>query len=408
MKNILKSSSYLIFAQGLTKVVSFFYTIFLAGSLGVENFGLYVVAMSYFSLVASLTDFGMSQYFIRETSVDASLTDKLLSHIIMLRSSSVSIIFLLFALFFSAIDSNASRVSLVLVAILAALPQAIALSLDSVFVARQKLSFSSLGLLCLSAATTISGLILVGNSFGPLAAVVAVLLGEIIYMTVNLSLVKKLSVRFVWQLSLPEIKKILLGALPYGFLGILGLLYFKVDTLILNYMRGAYDTGIYGAAYKFLEAIVFVPSAISAALFPILSNLSKNSPEQIFKLYTKATFTLLGMSLLVMAAYLIVLPVVINFFLPQYKASIQVIKILSITIPFLFMISPQALVFLSNKRFLGHLIVISVFNLALNIFLNVMLIPQYSYFGSAVVTVISDIVSFLIFFTYIWIKLRPL
>lgn len=395
---LFKNSSYLIAAQALTKAVSFFYILFLARNLGVENFGLYIVALSYFSLVSGISDFGISQYIIRESSVNSEKLPKLLTNAIIFRLTAVSLFFLFFSLFFYLRDPDHLRVSLTLLGILAVLPQSLALSLDSAFVAKQRLSLSALGALILSFFTTFFGVILVSHSLGPVGALVGLILGEACFGIFNLLLLQRVKVRFLREVDFKTIKEVVIGGLPYGLLAVLGLLYFKIDALILNYLKGAYATGIYGAAYKFLEAIIFIPSAVNLSIFPVMARLSSTDSKHVYSLYIKSTYLLLGLSLLVVASYMTVLPILIRSFLPQYLPSISVIRVLTLTIPFFFMIAPQAAVLFSHKRFLKKLILISVFNLALNVILNLIFIPKFSFMAAAWVTVISDVVSFTIFY----------
>ncbi len=400
MDKILKNSSYILIAQVVVKVIAFFYTLFLARNLGVNNFGLYSVALSYFALVSSISDFGISRYLIREISRDERSTQSLLTAAFILRLLTMFLIFVFFAFFVFLYDPFHLRAALVTLAVLAVVPQAVALTFDSVFVALQRLYLSALGVVVLSVATAITGFYLIGEGFGAFGAVLALVIGQIVYGLFLLLLSFKQKV-FFDSFTFVMLKKIVLGSLPYGFLGVLGLLYFKVDTLMLSYMRGLYDTGIYSAAYKFLEAIVFIPSALSMALFPVFAKMSESDPQKLYKLYVKALVTLFFVGIAVMFSYLLVLPFVVEIFLPQYRASIEVIKILSLTIPLLFMISPQSLVLLSKENFLKPLIYMSIFNLALNVLLNLYAIPRFGYIGSAWVTVVSDLVGFSIFFVYI-------
>ena len=41
----------------------------------------------------------------------------------------------------------------------------------------------------------------------------------------------------------------MIGSLPYGLLGILGLLYFRIDTILLSYLRGNFETEIAAGTY---------------------------------------------------------------------------------------------------------------------------------------------------------------
>lgn len=408
MRNILKQSSYVFFAQVLTRFIGFFYTIFLARSLGVSNFGLYSVVLAYFSLFSTFSDFGFNRYLITEVASDRLKVPQLLFSIGLLRVTVTVVLFSIFAVVLYALDPEKMRVYLVLLATLAVLPQALAFTFDSVFVALKKLQYSALSLITLSISTTILGVSFILLGFGVTGVIVALIFGQIIYLlTLSIFLREQefiIHTSMNWQI----IKNIIAGSIPYGFVGVLGLLYFKIDTLILNYIRGNFEAGIYSAAYKFLEALVFIPSSLSLALFPNVVKLINTNPLKVYKLYLKATAILFFFSLIIVAVYLLFLPQIIIFFLPQYLPSISVIQILALTIPFMFIISPQGIILFSGKKFLKALIILSVFNLFLNIAMNLYLIPRYGYFGATWATLVSDVVGFIIFFLYIRVKLLSL
>lgn len=397
-QKLLSNSIWYLIAQGLTKLISFFYTIFLARNLGVSDFGLYVTALSYFSLVSSLSDFGVNRFFIREVSINKLRLSGLLSVVTFFRIIIVAIFFGLFAIVSSLFDPEFSRRNLTILAVLAVLPQSISLSLDAAFIALLKARYSSIGYIFLTVATSMFGLWLVLSGFGSYGAILGLLLGQILYALVMAILAFWQKVDRPGKIDKALMREVFVGSIPYGILTILGLLYFKVDTLLLSYMKGSFDTGIYGAGYKFLEALVFIPSAVSISLFPMFSKTSQESPAKAYQLYKKSLLTLFLLSLAIMAIYVAVLPILIEIFLPQYAPTISIIRILSLTIPFLFMISPQSTVLSSQKIFIKKLIVISIFNLGLNVALNLIFIPQFSYLASAWITVISDVVGFLIFF----------
>lgn len=407
MRAILKQASWLIFAQAAGRVVSFFYAIFLARNLGVSDFGLYSTALAYFSLVSTLSDFGFNRYLITKASRDPLQIPKLLTSINLLRLTGTAILFAFFSLILYFLDPDKLRVSMILLAILAVIPQALAMTFDAVFIAIKKLQYSSLGFIILSLSTAVFGVFLINSNLGPRGAITAILLGQIIYFLTLVLIYKGAKLKFALDITLKNLKEVLISSLPYGLIGILGLLYFRVDTLLLTYMKGSFDVGIYGAGYKFLEAVVFVPSAVSAALFPNAVKLIVADPNKVYRFYIRITFLLFCISLVISIIYFFLLPSIIVTFLPKFLASIDVVRILALTIPFMFMISPQGIIMLAQKEFLKPLIMISVLNLIINISLNLYLIPEHSYLGSAWATVVSDIFGFLMFFFYIKSKLHP-
>lgn len=398
VKQILKQSSWLLVAQIGTRLVSFFYIIYLARTLGVGDFGLYTVALAYFSIISSIADFGFNRFLIGEVARDRSKAPELLWNIVFLRLFITSVFFAGFSLVLYILDPDKVRVNLILLATLAILPQAAALSFDAVFVGFQKLQFSALAIFVAGLSTALFGLFLVGNGFGPTGAISALIFGQIIYVLTLIIFLYKNSVLIFSPVNLSIIKKALVGSLPYGILGILGLLYFRIDTVMLSYLRGSFETGIYGAAYKFLEAVTVIPSAFFASIFPALSQMQITDRTEIKKLYFKSLKIMITVGILVLAGYVLILPPIINAFLPQYFSSNTAITILSLSIPFMFAQVPGVGVLLSGDKYLKRVLFLSVFTLTFNILANLFFIPVFGFIGASWVTVASEVLSFIIFF----------
>lgn len=401
MRQILKQTSWLILAQVLTKIIGFFYTIFLAKNLGVEDFGLYTVALAYFSIISSIADFGFNRYLIREVAKDRLKVHQLFCNIGIFRLTVSAVIFGIFAIVLYLFDQDKFRVSLILLAALAILPQSIALTLDGIFIALKKLQFSALAFLLASLANAIIGLFLINKEFGTVGAIDALLISQLIYglsLFILFGLVQGLHFT---KIELSIIKKAIIGGLPYSLIGILGLIYFRIDVIILSYIKGSFETGLYGAAYRSLEAIIFIPSSFAAALFPTLAKLHDNQHLEIKKIYLSSLKLMVLIGLVFSFGYLLILPIIIRLFLPNYLAAIPAIRILSLSLPFIFAATPGVQVLLSTEKYLKSVIGLSILTLIFNVILNLIFIPQFGFIAASVTTVLSDILSFVIFFLFI-------
>lgn len=393
LAKIFKSSSYLILAQGFVKVTSFIYTLYLAKVLGVSDFGLFIVALSYFTLVSSISDLGISRFLIKETAREKVNLASLISNILLLRLIITAIFTLVFVLVMINFDQDTNRANLSLIAVLAIIPQAIGLTFDNIFIAFQKLSVSAIALILTTISTIILGVLLISLGFGVMGGVISLLLGQIVYSLFLLFFAAKKGIKFNLKLEKKVVKQILVGSLPYGLLATLGILYFRIDVILLSYLKGSYDVGIYGAAYKFLEALVFIPSTISLALFPILVKLHEVNQNEMKKVIFNILIVMGGLGVFATIGFIFILPFVLGILLPNYSGSIATIKILSLALPFMFIHVPLSQVLLSSDKYLKPLIIISFLPVTLNIILNWSFIPQYGYLAAAWVTVISDIFS---------------
>lgn len=403
-KKILKNTSWLWGSQIVTKIIAFFYTVYLAKTLGVNNFGYYVVALSYFALISSIADFGINRFFIREISKNSQSVSYYLSSVFFLRIGLVGLFLILFSSVYYLFDPDALRRDIVLIAVFAVLPQSISLTLDSIFIALLKVKYSAIASALFSAFNVIAGVFLLSLGVGLYGVVVALVIGQVFHALMLFVFCIKEKVNWISIFKAERVLEIIKGSYAYGLLGFIGLVSFKVDTLILSYYRGSFETGIYGAAYKFLEASSFVPTALAIALFPVLARLHKNNNNKIRDLYFKSIKTMFLVGLIFMSSYIIILPWIINWFLPGYKASIGVLTILSFAIPFMFIHVPSGQVLLSTDKYLKHLIIIYLALLVTNVLLYLVFIPHYGYWGAAGVTVVSEVFTFSTFFLFLKAK----
>lgn len=391
-------TSWFFITQFIGKAISFFYILFLARSLTVEDFGLFTTALAYFSIVSVVSEFGLNRYLIREVVSNHLSIPNLLCNISILRLSVTSLLFGILALVLSFTDPDKLRVNLVLLSILAILPQSVAQILDAIFVASSKMHFSAAALLFMNIVTVIFGVWLVEMNFGSFGAISGLILGQVCYFAFLLIVFKMQKFSFLSVVTFSSLRKVIKESAPYGFLGIIGLLYFRVDTILLSYLRGNFDTGIYGAAYKFLEAVTFIPSIVAAGLFPIFAKLQNTNISQLKKIYYLSIKAMSLVSFLVVLFYLIFLPIIITNFLPSYVLAIPVVTILTLSIPFMFIHAPAVLILLSTDKYLNSVIKLSLLILLFNIILNLLFIPKYGYFAAAWITLISEVLSFLLFF----------
>ena len=193
-----------------------------------------------------------------------------------------------------------------------------------------------------------------------------------------------------WKGDLSLQKWIIKSSLPLGagifFLGI----YNRIDTVMLSFMKGDIPVGIYNAAYRLMEVLVFIPASLSGALLPVLSRYFKSSPKKFrttFLFYLKL-------------AWVISLPLaVIMGFFPSFfihlifgkafQESTGALTILIWTFPLLSLNYLLRDYFISSNRQIMSLYFFSL-GAFLNIILNLILIPHWSYRGAAAATLATE------------------
>ena len=167
---------------------------------------------------------------------------------------------------------------------------------------------------------------------------------------------------------------------------------FRLDAVILSQFKGNDAVGFYGVAYRLLESTLFITYTFVAALLPTLSRLTADSTPTIGEAFE------LGLKLIAMA----LLPIGLGFVLfaepmvhllygSDYDPSVPAVRLLGVAAAFygVSFLGATALIAQGRQRVLPW---ITAVVLVLNVGLNLLVIPEYSFKGAAAVTSISEVV----------------
>jgi O-antigen/teichoic acid export membrane protein len=194
--------------------------------------------------------------------------------------------------------------------------------------------------------------------------------------------------RIRWRVDPVFLYRWLLQGLPFAATFAITTIYFKIDVPILDALRGDYQTGLYSAAYKPFEALLFLPVSMLNVVFPVLAVYHRGAEGRLawaVGRFYKALL-LLGWPIGVGTFMLT------NALLPlyQFPQSAPALRILALGIVFMFI----------SNAFIGALNAIdrqltftwaALGSMVVNIALNVVLIPPLGYLGAAWATVLTEV-----------------
>ncbi len=182
-------------------------------------------------------------------------------------------------------------------------------------------------------------------------------------------------------------KKIIVTSLPLGLMLFFNLVYAKADTIILSFMRPTVEVGIYGFSYRVFEFALAIPTFFSNSAYPILIEAEKNKNVFFKKIISYCT-SLLIISILIMVSFMLFSPM-LGFIKKDFQLSVLPIRILSLSFPFFFVTSLLQWILVLKKK-MRYLLFVYIFSLALNIILNLIFIPRFSYIASSIITVVCE------------------
>lgn len=200
------------------------------------------------------------------------------------------------------------------------------------------------------------------------------------------------------------IAPILKSAWPFAVTGALGILFTNTDILIISWMKTASDVGIYSAAIRLIQVIYLLPNIVQLTTLPVFSRLAK--PEnQEFRQALEQTISILFLASIPMAIGGVILgtQIMTLVFGPAFASGGLAFEILIATIVIAF---PGSIIVNAIFAY-GHqrsLIIASALGGISNVLFDLLLIPRWGIAGSAVATLLAQILSN----GYLWYAMRQI
>ncbi len=149
-----------------------------------------------------------------------------------------------------------------------------------------------------------------------------------------------------------RVRYLVLEALVLGPALLIGVLYLKLDTLILAALRPSRDVGIYGSAYQPVEYLFLATAVGINVMFPLLArSIARGNRDQFIAMYRRSTELLVIVTLFVPLVFAFVAPVVVQLlFGAAYADAASPLRILAAALVTMTVSGWQSLVLLAGGR----------------------------------------------------------
>lgn len=390
-----KNTAYYTGALIFQKVLAFIYFSMIARMVGVEDTGKYVFALSFTTLFAIFIDLGLGPVLTREIAKFKDKSRQYLSNILALKIPLALVTYLIVAGMINILGYPQLTKSLVYISGIIMFIDSFSLSFWAVLRGHQQLKYESLGVMGLQLITVTLGGLVLYFELGLTLLISALLVGSLFNLGLAIAMIKRrLKISIVPHYE-PQVLKLLFRiGIPFALAGIFSRIYTSLDTVLLSTLSGDAAVGWYSIPVKITLALQFLPMAFMAALFPAMSEYFVSNKEKLAKTFEKAMHYLMIISL-PLAAGIIVLaePVILKVYTLEYLNSILPLKILMVSLFFLFINFPVGYLLnacnkqVTNTVNMGITVVVSVV-------LNIILIPRFGYVGAATTSLISTLILF--------------
>lgn len=383
------------------KVISFGYFWFLAHRVSLETLGLYTFALSYTTLFSIGTDIGMASVLVRDGARDPGQLWGLYRRMIRVKTLTCVATYSLLLIAAVVIGYDATKLLLIAIAGIAMLLDSIHLTNYAALRALHNTRYEAIGMVGSQALTLVLGvtaLMVHAPLWVLLLAYGVSSAGNVIWSTFQLLrhpqvIVLRASASRGNSIT-GSVRQLLHIAFPFALAGIFTRVYSSLDAVLLERLAGDAALGLYSAPYKIAFAFQFIPMALVASLYPLLSHAAAHDAAQIPRIFRAAMTYLLAVAIPLFAGTVVVgEALLIALFGAKYAGAGTVLSLMMASLIFAFASFPVGSVLNALHKQKVQTTIMGVVML-LNAGLNILLIPVLGAVGAAIAAVAGYVVLF--------------
>ena len=386
------------------------FTIFIARELGTEGFGAFSFALALASILVIVGEMGLPKMVVRELSNHKEDVAKYIGDLTILRLiaglASMGIIALIIAFTPRAPDT---RIPLFLIGLSLLVFTGLRRFFDAIFQAFEVMKYQALVDMVDILLTFGVGTALLFSGYGLMGIAFAMMVGATISMAMDFIILTRKLGKPVFSFDLAFWKRMVIGALPFGVIGVLTFLFGYSNTVLLSIFKGDEQAGLFSSAYRVIWMLAVIPATCMTAVFPFLARIGKSSDgrhKDAIRLVVKylACLSLPFSGLLAIYAHQIISAV----YGKSYTGATPALWILA-AIP-LFSFAYIPLIDLMNSQYKQRFSVIAILLCAaINTGMCLILAPLLGLVGAAVSTLVAEACLFgmTIFFSWKHLRISP-
>jgi O-antigen/teichoic acid export membrane protein len=402
VQRVAKNTVILLAASIAAQALNFLFQILAARYLGVEDYGVLTYAVALTGILFIVFEMGLNVIITRELARDVGLTGKYIGNLSIMRLFLSILFFATVALYLYVTGFPGGTRVVVYLLTLSTIMNSFSLMIFSAFRAREIISYEAVYNLSTSCFLLLGALVVVSYKWGVAGFAAAFLIVNSVFLLYSITIFRWKSAKVKFEIDWHFWKDSLKEAWPMGVMAIFVILYFRIDVVMLSLMKGDSAVGIYGISYRISEALTVFPSMLLYALFPVSSKFHETSRHHFEIIYQRAIKLMLIIALpSALSITLLAKPLVSALYGAEYIESAACLQVLiwAAAIMFITMALGNALV-AANKQKITMLF--AILSAILNIVLNALLIPAYSYIGASVATVVTEFMGLVFGFSLLY------
>lgn len=377
--------------------------------LGDVKLGELFFAMTFVALIGFPLDAGFNQQLTRDVAQDSSKARRYLTNILFFKLILWIVLYGCILLFCWKLNYSPEVYGLVVICGITLLCTSLYNLMSAVHYAFEQVKFPVIGNILEKGLSALVGGIMLARG-ASVETMAFILLGSACTNMLWQSIWAIRTVGIPLALDIPLARKLLHKSIPFIVYGVLGVIYYRIDTVLLSFMTSIAVVGWYGAAYRIFDTLVFLPSlVISAIMYPVFSKLTVHSQTELKVAVEKTLNFLVFCCVPISTGLIVAAPNIVAFLYhrAEFVNSIPVMQFLAPGLLFLYINSVLTSVMISTGRE-KKITLMAGIALVFNLGLNLLLIPLYQHIGAALVTSLTELLLMVFAIIFIPRSLWPL
>lgn len=379
--------------QIIGKITTALSTIIILGLIsrqfGEEGTGIITLALAYLGFFSLAVDFGINAHILPQLlKGDVNIIWRKLFGLRIILAVSLVISAALLILFWPN-QASVFKIT-VLMGLVSIIEAAVFISATALFQSRLRYDLTTSATI-LGTVTTLGSLFFLIKLNSVPLLMAGYVFGWIVTAGAALLLVKKIfnNIRPIFDLSFST--RTINNVWPISITLLINLIYFRADAFLLSYFKNFTEVGIYNLSYQIFQSLLVLPTYIMNSFYPLLLKDFSSSLLKFKESLLKGVLLMAAIGFLGTVGTIFLASIVVQIITGGhgFSGSVSALQILSLGLPAFFVSSLLMWSLIALKQY-RPMMMIYLAGLLINVLLNVIFIPRYSYLAAAGVTVVSE------------------
>ena len=402
IQKIAKNTSLLMGSNIVGFVSSFFFLMYTTRYLGSDRYGVLSFSIAFASIIIFFADIGIGSVIIRDIARDRQLTEKYFGNSIMVKIILAIITLIITVVIGYAFGYPSTTMKVVYIITISLILVSFSDVVRSIFQAFESMKYVALGSVIYNLIMLICAIMAIHLSWDVNGFAFVYLISSIILVGYYafVSIEKIPSPKF--RVDLAFWRYLVKEALTFGLSSIFIRIYYYIDIFMISLIISNPNEviGWYNAAYRMVLVLGFIPTTLLNSIYPIMSKSFILKDKYLNFMFEKSFKYLLIIAIPIgIGTTALANRIILLVYGPDFTLSAIALQIL---------VWSEVLIFL-NVTFgtllnsINKQIIVTkqtMLAAALNIGLNLILIPRYSYIGASIATVSTELFAFFFLLYY--------